>query len=272
MPDGRRVGVYWLIDNTMQRTESSDKLPGKNWDGAESLPVEFRLVKQSDGYRLAVSPAAEVYDLLADGPVWSAGGSTPVTVTEDGLELYPDGDCSLVYVKLKFRGAGASRLALEILKRGDESAVLNYSFSGERLTVVRSGRTAAVPRDNMFMSAPADEEGCVTLEIFIDRSAVAIFDTQGHTAQGLVFTSAAGKAGLALSTRLGNAELLSAEVYELTEMRAEPEATPENNTGKFAKTKMQSGLTAGMTAAIIIALVLLAAGVTAAIIILNKKR
>ncbi len=275
MPNGRRVGIYWLIDNTMQSADSTGRFPGKNWDGAESLPVEFSLVKQSDGYRLSVSPAAEVYGLLGEDPLWTAGDGRPVTVTEDGLELYRDGDCASVYVKLRFRGAGASRMAIEILKRGDENTTLNYSFSGERITVVRSGRTAAFPRDNMFMNSPPDEEGIVTLELFIDRSAVAIYDGQGHTAQGLVFTSGTGKAGLALFTRMGNAELLSAEIRKLPDLRAGQEATPENIAGnggnESGNAKTHRGLTAGITAAIITAIVLLVAGVAAAVIILNKK-
>ena len=275
MPDGRRVGIYWLIDNTMQNSETAAKLSGKNWDGVESLPVEFRLIKQADGYRLALSPAAEVYKLVSGAPVWTSGGAETLTVTEDGLELYPDGDCASVYVKLKFKGIDAARLAIEVLSRGEESTSLTYSFAGERLTVVRGEHSGIGVRENMFMNAPADIDGSVTLELFIDRSAVAIFDSQGHTAQGLVFPTGTGKARIVLRAKLGKVELISAEVYELSEMNVEPTEPSENvdgggnnNAGKKAGTG--GGLSTGLTAAIIAGIVLLAAGAIAAILILKK--
>lgn len=270
MPDGRRVGIYWLIDTTMQQSETVSVLDGKNWDGAESLPMEFKLVRRQEGYRLVLSPAAEVYSLISPEPAWSTGA---IPISEEGTILYPGGDCASVYVKLRFRNIDASRLLIDVPAHGGESISLAYGFTGGRLTVVRSGGT--VKRDNMFMDAPANADGVITLELFIDRSAVPIFDGSGHTAQGLAFTYGARDAGIELRARLGKAELLSAEVYELTNSYSGNTQPPDekggNKTAESA-TDTRSGMSAGVTAAIIAGILLLAASSAAAILITNKKR
>lgn len=45
IPDGRRVAICWLIEKTAAALN-------KAWDGAQSLPVELRLVTEGDGMRL----------------------------------------------------------------------------------------------------------------------------------------------------------------------------------------------------------------------------
>ena len=155
----------------------------------------------------------------------------------------------------------------------EEATTLNYSFVSERLTIVRSGGSGAVARDNTFMSAPAEADGSVTLELFIDRSAVAIFDGGGHTAQGLVFPAADGAAGLVLRARSGAAELISAEVHTLSNV-IEPGTEPQNGSDAqtAADNEVRGGLSAGVTAAIVGGIFILAAAVIAAILITNKKR
>ncbi|MBO4327552.1 MAG: glycoside hydrolase family 32 protein [Clostridia bacterium] len=274
VPDGRRLGFYWLIDTTMQG-ENASLLEGKNWDGVESLPLELKLVAGEGGTRLAAYPAEEVYDYAGKEPVWSCG---EMTLGEEGIALYPEGDLSSALLRLRFRADEKARLSVELLKRGDESTGISYSSAGGSVTLVRSRNSGAVKKNNVSIKVLPAGDGTVCLDIFTDKSVVSVFDGQGGALEGLVFPAGTGKAGITICARGGSVELISAEIYEMTGNNGsgnsgdnEGPATPEGGTDGNG-TSGNGRLSAGVTAAIIAAIALVGAASVGAILILGRKR
>ena len=181
--DGRRIQIGWL------RAPS----PGMPFNQCMSLPLELKLLPTPEGVRLARLPVAELAQLRAQTNALGtfslkAGDPSP-------LDQAPG---ELLELRTEFQPGATSEVDFQV--RG---ASINYNAGRQELTV-NGHRTAAPLRD-----------GKQRLIIYVDRTTVEVFASDGLIYLPLAFRPRADDRSLGVQVKSGNVEFDGLQVYQL---------------------------------------------------------
>lgn len=177
VPDGRVIMMSWL-----NRWWYAKNTPEGCWNGALTLPVEMRLIKTADSYRLLQTPVAEA-EKLRRGLIFSCGAEE-IGVNENPL----DSVCADVY-EMIFTVDISRSSAFEIGLRVGEGDSTKIRFSPDTMALVfdrsecADGSRELVEKFNpreCTISKDAARDGKLTFRIFVDRSSVEMFIGGGY--------------------------------------------------------------------------------------------
>ncbi len=181
-PQGRRMSLNWMVDT------SSDKLVlrDKEWNGVMSLAYVYRLITDGDVMLLTSLPAEQIYSELCTDADFSYSGSLGSS-DADALLSSLDGESYIIRAKIKADGAGVFGFKL---RAGDENETIVYYDAAHGIFAVDttdSGDLASNPTykytGGVYSKALAlDEDGYVTLDIFVDNCVLEVFANGGRAA------------------------------------------------------------------------------------------
>jgi fructan beta-fructosidase len=182
-PQGRVVQIGWLQTTT----------PGMPFNQSMSLPNELRLLATPEGPRLTWTPVKELESLRAAshalGPLQLAPGEANPLAGVRG---------ELLEIRAEFAPGNAAEIAFAI--RG---ARVVYDCAKQDLSI-NDHRAPAPLRD-----------GRQRLAIFVDRTALELFASDGLTYVPMPFAANPNTVALELSACGGTAQFQSLQVYEL---------------------------------------------------------
>ena len=172
VPDGRVIMISWL--NRWWYAKTS---PDGRWNGCFTLPVEMRLTRTKDSYRLIQNPVKEV-EKLRCGLLFSAK-SKEYSSGENPLEgVFAD------TYEMLFTVDTEKSSAFEIgLRKGDGDCTrIRFSPIDMKMTFDRSesaeGSPELVEKFNpreFTVSDEAVQNGKLSFRIFVDRTSVELF-------------------------------------------------------------------------------------------------
>lgn len=165
IPDGRRVAVYWLIEKTAASLN-------KAWDGAQSLPVELRLVTEGNEMRLKSSFIKEA-ELLRENTLISAMNSDLAAIQT----LLGNIDEAIFEIECEIAVPHGGEFGFELFDGDSCRTVITYSAAEQRVSVDRSNsgllanelRSAYVPLASNVL----------TLKMLFDTSIIEIAVNDG---------------------------------------------------------------------------------------------
>ena len=175
-PAGRRVALGW-----MSNWEYADAVPTMQYRSANTLPRDLRLFRAPDGeLYLASAPSPEL-DAIRGKAVVKAG---KFGVNQKGksfaLPKKNDGICEIT---ASIDGRQGSDVCLIFSNADGEKIELSYDSSAHTLTFDRRHGTFADISHHFpaVTEAPTFEnDGQITLRIFIDRSSMEVFAEDGR--------------------------------------------------------------------------------------------
>lgn len=174
MPDGRRVEIDWMGSWTYGG-ELVNVLPG---NGVATIPVEWKLYKEGDTYRIERDFIDE-FDALRGDKIFE----TTSGVLREGSDN-------------PFDGVKASTLDLVARFRPSDTAVVNFAFNtgnnhDVKVSYDAATQTVSIDRTKQFVDVSAmksvysgkatvDEDGIVELRIVLDWSGVEVVANEGE--------------------------------------------------------------------------------------------
>ncbi len=162
---------------------------GQNFNGTYNLFLKEGLVKDGDSYLLTQTPI-EAYDSLRGEAIEAKG----VSVTPES-DLFADFRGDTYEIQAVFHPGGNTRkVGFDLRKNGDEKTSVIYDLEAGQIYIDRSRSGIIISRrfaDVDRQDVSTDEDGSVTMHIYVDRASVEVF-TKNYTVTGAnqIFPSA----------------------------------------------------------------------------------
>ncbi len=200
-PKGRRVLVNWMVDKSAPLLKYD-----KPWDGIMSLPYEVELITLNGTPTLTQQPVKEVYSLFAE-PIFEAENADIKVISVPSVES------NAYYLEGVFDVSDASRITIELRKGANETTRLVYNKASSQL-ILGTANSGELAKESAYtftggsysVKLKPDENGCITLRIFVDTVSIEVFGGQGEAViSAMVYPDAASN-GISIS---GDAEIES---------------------------------------------------------------
>lgn len=205
--DGRRIWIGWM-SNWLYGWD----VPTVGWKGAMTLPRTLGLRAIGQGTRLTQTPVQELESLRGPAQYW------------EGLALTPDDNPLADFagdayeITAEFEVGTASAFGFRVRVGGDEATTVGFDSIRQSLFVdrSRSGKTGFHPAfAARHEAALAATEERVSMHIFVDRSSVEVFASDGETVlTDLIFPNPSSL-GLEAFAEGGESLLKSLTIYPL---------------------------------------------------------
>ena len=210
-PDNRRTVIGW-----MSNWQYADQVPTQQFRSANSLPREIGLFRASDGQLYASSiPSPELKKLR---------GKEFLSMKNISVDKMPK------IIDLPTENDGICEINIEIVSNNNPVKIVLSSPAGNKVNMAydpmthlfsfdrtKSGITDFNENFPAITVAPTFEEnGKITLTLFIDRSSIEVFEKDGKFAMtNLVFPEKSYNR-LELSTSSGSAKISRINIYPLS--------------------------------------------------------
>ena len=171
-PSGSRIMQGW-----MNNWDYAQDIPTSTWRSSMSLPREVILVETPDGPRLRQSVVSQI-----DAQLDTQAAQTRRDVEVDGdVDIDLSGDVAKVDVTL--RPGDAEKAGITVFSNGSSGTRIGYDAENARIFIDRtnSGNVGFNPSFPSVDDAPLtlDDDGAVTLELYLDRASVELFAADG---------------------------------------------------------------------------------------------
>lgn len=220
-PTGRRIMLGW-----QNNWQYANLIPTSTWRGAFSLPRELLLAHTANGIRLVQKPVKELETLRGAHQHWQNETIIPGKNLLDNLK----GETLEIVAEFQLNPSTDS-FGFRVRMGAGEATTIGYNVKQAKLFVDRthSGQSdfhqgfasmhevVLVPTQDSADLAPGD--GRLRLHIFVDRSSVEVFGSDGLVVfSDSIFPSEQSQ-GLELFSEGGPVTLNSLDVYQLNPAR-----------------------------------------------------
>lgn len=210
-PDGRRTAIGW-----MSNWQYAAEVPTMQYRSANTLPREIGLFRAPDGDIYASStPAPELLKLR--GKLAVNSGKTGITRNGKTFRL-PAENNGICEILLDFESQKASAVTLTLANGRGDKVTMSYNPADRTMAFDRRN-SGLVDFSEGFpavtVSPTFENNGKISLRIFIDRSSIELFGNDGKFVMtNLVFPNEPYST-LTVSSGGGNARLDSLKIYSL---------------------------------------------------------
>lgn len=180
-PKGRRIQIGWF----------QAPPPGMAFNQAMTIPLELSLRSTPAGPRLAWAPVEEMKALRGDGHKFAA------TLKAGESDILGETKGGLLELRAEFKPAGATAITLSL--RG---IPITYDVSKQEIEI------------NKHRAPAPMKDGVMTLRVFVDRTTVEVFASDGLTYVPMPVISKAAAAPR-INVTGGEVEFKALELYEL---------------------------------------------------------
>lgn len=211
-PEGRRTAIGW-----MSNWQYAAEVPTMQYRSANTLPREIGLFRGADGNIYASStPSPEVLalrnKLFADKSNISLGTSAKsfsLPGTNDGL-------CEIV---AEIDAADCDSVKMVLSNKADNKVILTYNAAERKMYFDRT-KSGIVDFSESFPVVTAsptfEDNGKITLRMFIDRSSIEMFGNDGRFVMTNLVFPEMPYSSLALSSFGGKAKVKNLKIYSLS--------------------------------------------------------
>ncbi len=206
-PDGRRTVIGW-----MSNWQYAPEVPTMQYRSANTLPREIGLFRDSDGQLYASSTPSPEVDSIRDRLIKSV---SKTSINSKGRTYSIPDICE---IGLDIDPAKADSVQLTLSNQAGDNVVMVYDPAGRTLSFDRrnSGITDFSVDFPTVTVAPSHNDGRhLSLRLFIDRSSIEIFESDGRFAMtNLVFPNTPYDT-LSVKSLGGNARLHNIRIYSI---------------------------------------------------------
>lgn len=212
-PEGRRVMIGW-----MSNWQYAADVPTLQFRSANTLPRDISLFQDENGEIFAAcSPSPEL--LALRGNIYKSVNRTTISTSSKNFTL-PSTNSSTCEILLDIDAAKANQVNISLSNKNGEKSVIEYNREKHTLLFdrTRSGITDFSTNFPAITVAPTFENnGKISLRIFIDRSSIEIFGNDGKTAMtNLVFPNSP-YTNLKISSEGGKAVISNLKIFSIKE-------------------------------------------------------
>lgn len=168
----RRISISWMRDWVYFNDD--DKL--KNWLGTHTLPVELKLVTDSEGkYKLKYSLVEEVNE-LRDELIFSVDNRK---VNSDTENILKDLNAKMYDIELIVDIGTAQEFGFNLRSSSSEKTTVKYNVKEKQLTLDRTKSGVGISKPAYTMDVEPMEGNLVKLRILVDTSIIDVYANDG---------------------------------------------------------------------------------------------
>ncbi len=212
-PEGRRVMIGW-----MSNWQYAADVPTLQFRSANTLPRDISLFQTEDGEIYAASsPSPELLDIR--GKLTKSAGKININNASKNFTL-PSTNSSTCEILLDIDAAKANQVNITLSNKNGEKSVIEYNREKHTLLFdrTRSGITDFSTNFPAITVAPTFENnGKISLRIFIDRSSIEIFGNYGKTAMTNIVFPNSPYTNLKISSEGGKAVISNFKIFSIKE-------------------------------------------------------
>jgi fructan beta-fructosidase len=165
-PNDDRVYIGW-----MNNWDYAASIPTSTWRGAMTIPRKLKLVRTSDGLRLAQTPVEAVTTLRTEIGTWT-------DLHIDGEWQTPAVCGRTLEILAEFEVGGATRFGIDVHVGAGARTRLIYDVAQEQLLINRAD--VGLDKFNTAFGAPLKlAENRLKLHVLVDESSVEVFANGG---------------------------------------------------------------------------------------------
>jgi beta-fructofuranosidase len=205
---GRRLMWGWVKEG-----RSAEAQQAAGWAGVMSLPRLLSL--RPDGLP-GMAPAPELRVLRGRHHRF-----TDIHLTPSSSDVLGDvkGDCLEILVVAEFGPGGAGRFGLKVRcsPDGEEQTLITYDRAAGRLAVDRDRSSLSPEVSRGVQEGPfeLDDDECLRLRVFLDRSVVEVFANDHACLTDRIYPTRTDSLGLDLFAYGGSAMLNTVDIWEM---------------------------------------------------------
>lgn len=210
-PDNRRTVIGW-----MSNWQYAADVPTTQYRSANTLPREMKLFTQPDGQvYLASVPSPEIDALRGKAVSSLSGKSIGKKPTVVSLPAATHGACEIT---ASLDAKNASSIVMTLANKAGDKVVMTYDPKNHTMAFDRRESGVVDFNENfpaVTVSPTFEQNGKISLRIFIDRSSIELFGNDGNFVMtNLVFPNEP-YSSLSVRSEGGNAKLENMKVYTL---------------------------------------------------------
>ncbi|MBR2969194.1 MAG: GH32 C-terminal domain-containing protein, partial [Clostridia bacterium] len=176
LPDGRVVGISWLIDTT-------GLWSGKTWQGAQGIALENKLVTVNGKIKLVKTPIAEINNLR--GEELFRITNTEVGAATENLLSGVKATVADINASIVFKGATKAGF---VVRKGDGGEmVIYYDYTRQVLVVDKTNSGDRTSKGVIETEMSLLEGNRINLRILLDNVCFDVFGNGEAAVSGLVF-------------------------------------------------------------------------------------
>lgn len=207
--DGRRIWMGWISN-----WQYANREPTLIWRGAQSLPRTLKLKRFPDGIRLVQSPIAETKGLRRMELLHVTGLSVPEAIR--AMQTAKTRGETLE-IEAELAPENATEIGFRLRKGGSEQTVLGIAPEKDEVFVdrTRSGQVSFSPDFPGRFTAHLRQSSRVSLHVFLDRSSVEVFASEGEVVLTDRIYPSRGSDGIELYSDGGRGKVISLSIWKL---------------------------------------------------------
>lgn len=213
MPDGRRVEIDWM-GTWDYSSKLADVLPG---NGVATIPVELKLVKDGDQYKIERDFVEEL-DYLRGDKIFEAHSGV---LTETSNNPFENIEASTLDLNVRFKPSENAVVKYAFNAGTNEEVMVSYDVNTKLLSIDRTKLPLDVAEMKNVYTATVlpDENGFVDLRILLDWTGIEVVANGGENLLSALYFPNPNAKGIEMSVTGGSCLIDSMEAYRMNSMR-----------------------------------------------------
>lgn len=213
---GRTLLTSWMQETAMD---------GKDWTGAQSLPLVTGLKKINGQYRMTAYAPEEINAYRSENPIYELHGQKVGEQDENILS----GVAGQKYdIEATIDPGDATAFGFNLRKGGNNQLTVRYDVNGNRLYVDKSKTGGPGKNETFSYELYQTADGKIKLRIIVDWSVIDVFGNDGEAAINTIYYTALENAGLDFFTN-GNVTIDSLKIWDMKSMYRDDITSPDGN-------------------------------------------
>ena len=205
-PDGRRILISWMNESTADILKQYDK----NWNGAQSIPVEAKLVTIDGQAKLTTYPVHELNSLRTSTPIFEINNKRVTPSSENILKAV---NSTIYDIEAEFTLGDAKEFGFNLRTAEGQKTIVKYDVVENKIIADKTMSGVLSTGVRTYELTPVN--GKIKLRILVDTSIIDIFGNDGVGIIHDFYFPGAGNTGMAFFTIGGDVTIDFMKIYEM---------------------------------------------------------
>ncbi len=201
----RNIVLMWMRDSTAKNID------GKNWNGAQTIPMEAFLKKVDGKYVYCCRPVEELMLRKSESTVFELSDTVINTDSENPLAGIKSNCFDL---ELTLSGVTATSVYLEVLSGNKRSTIVEINLLSDTVYFDRR-KSGLINQDIVSKSLIKNDDGTLTVKIMVDVSIVDVFVNGGTSFANLWVFPEETQQELKLYVKGGSAKINTLKMWSM---------------------------------------------------------
>jgi fructan beta-fructosidase len=206
VPDVRRILVSWMNESTADILKQYDK----NWNGAQSIPVEAKLITVDGQVKLTTYPVTELKFLRTETPIFEINNKTVAPLSENILK---DVNCTTYDIEAEFTLGDSQEFGFNLRTADGQKTSVKYDVASYKIIADKTMSGILSTGVRTYELTPVN--GKVKLRILVDTSIIDIFGNDGVGIIHDFFFPGIGNSGIEFFTIGGKVTVNFMKIYKM---------------------------------------------------------